>query len=77
MLISASGVQRTSAQRFEADDLLKSILDEVFMPCFENVTSDGQMLADTENATQSDASISVNKTLINESVAMSALISYA
>ena len=75
IVLISRGIQQTSAQRFEAGDLLRSILDEVFMPCIENVTSDGQILADTENATQSDASLSVNNTLINESVAMLALIS--
>lgn len=64
-------VQQTNAQRFEAGDLLESVLNEVFMPCVENITSNGQpiWLAETENATQSDTSgINVNKTLINESV---------
>ena len=70
-------VQHTSAQRIETSDLLESILNEVFMPCVENVTSNGQpMLADTENATQSDTAINVTKTLINESAAMSVVISH-
>ena len=65
-------VQQASAQRFEVSDLLESVLNEVFMPCVENVpniTSNGQpMSADTENATQIDVSINVYNTLINESV---------
>lgn len=72
LVLISRRVQQTSAQGFEASDLLESVLNEVFMPCVENVsniTSYGQpMPAVTENATQSDASVNVNKTFINESV---------